>query len=201
MKTKLLAILLALTTLPVFSGVNGGVDYSSDYIWRGVSQTTGGSAWSGYMEVDKAGFYGGAWASQVDFGGDDSIEYDFYGGFALAVSNNIALDVGVINYNYDGDSESYEEMYIKAYVGPFGVRYFVDMDDSEKDFVAVDMHLSFIEALDINVEYGRHYDDTDYKLLTVSKELKNVTVGLQVLDSARHGTFMDHAALTIGWSF
>tara|TARA_B100001094_G_C18185064_1_gene803248 strand:- start:3128 stop:3733 length:606 start_codon:yes stop_codon:yes gene_type:complete len=201
MKTKLLAILLSLMTLPAFAGLSGGVDYSSDYIWRGVSQTNGGAAVSGHLEVEKNGLYGGVWASQVDFGGDDSIEYDFYGGVALAVSNSIALDLGVIQYNYDGSSDSYEELYILANVGHFGVSYYVDMDDSDKDFVAVDMDLGFIKALDVNLEYGRHYDDTDYKQLTISKDWMGAKVGLQVLDGARHGTFMDHAALTIGWSF
>jgi len=188
-------------TLPAFAGLSGGVDYSSDYIWRGVSQTNGGAAVSGHLEVEKNGLYGGVWASQVDFGGDDSIEYDFYGGVALAVSNSIALDLGVIQYNYDGSSDSYEELYILANVGHFGVSYYVDMDDSDKDFVAVDMDLGFIKALDVNLEYGRHYDDTDYKQLTISKDWMGAKVGLQVLDGARHGTFMDHAALTIGWSF
>ena len=147
MKTKLLTILLALATLPVFSAVSGGVDYSSDYIWRGVSQTNGAPAWSGSLEVESNGLYGGVWASEVD------------------------------------------------------VRYFVNADDSEKDFVAVTMNVPFIKVLDVDLEYGRHWDDTSYKQLTVSKDWRGALVGLQVLDSARHGTFMDHAALTIGWSF
>lgn len=202
MKTKLLTILLALATLPVFSAVSGGVDYSSDYIWRGVSQTNGAPAWSGSLEVESNGLYGGVWASEVDFGDDAGFEYDFYGGYKLAVSDKVSLNVGVIQYNYDdGDYDATEEVFVKAHVGAFDVRYFVNADDSEKDFVAVTMNVPFIKVLDVDLEYGRHWDETDYKLLTVSKDWKGALVGLQVLDSARHGTFMDHAAVTVGWSF
>jgi len=35
----------------------------------------------------------------------------------------------------------------------------------------------------------------------VSKNWKGVNIGFSVLDSARHGDFMDSAALTLGWSF
>ena len=202
MKTKLLTILLALATMPVFSGVSGNVDYSSDYIWRGASQTSGAPAWSGGIEVDGKGLYGGVWASEVDFGDDAGFEYDLYAGYALAVSDKISLDFGVIQYNWnDGDYDATEEVYVIASVGAVNVRYFVDTDNSEKDFVAVKLNVPFIKVLNVDLEYGRHYDDTDYKLLLISKDWKGTEVGLKVLDSARHGTFMDHAALTLGWSF
>jgi len=202
MKSKILALLLAMSTLPVYSGVSGNLDLSSDYFWRGISQTEGASAVSGGLEVEGKGLYGGIWASQVDFNDDASYEYDFYGGYRLAVSDKVSLGVGVIQYNYDdGDYDATEEVFVKAHVGAFYARYFVDSDDSEKDFVAVRMNVPFIKALDVDLEYGRHWDETSYKQLMVSKNWKGVNIGFSVLDSARHGDFMDSAALTLGWSF
>lgn len=202
MKSKILALLLAISTLPVYSGVSGNLDLSSDYFWRGASQTGGASAVSGGLEVEGNGLYGGIWASQVDFNDDASYEYDFYGGYALSVSDKVSLDVGVIQYNYDdGDYDATEEVFVKAHVGAFNVRYFVDSDNSEKDFIAVSMNVPFIKVLDVDLEYGRHWDETSYKQLTVSKDWKGVNIGFAVLDSARHGDVMDSAALTLGWSF
>ena len=202
MKSKILALLLAISTLPVYSGVSGNLDLSSDYFWRGASQTGGASAVSGGLEVEGNGLYGGVWASQVDFNDDASYEYDFYAGYALAVSDKISLDFSVVQYNYnDGDYDAVEEVIGKLHVGPFSAMYAVDTDDSEKDFVAVGLDVPFIKVLDVNLLYGRHPDDSSYKQLTISKDWKGVNFGLAVLDSARHGDVMDSAALTLGWSF
>lgn len=202
MKSKILALLLAVATLPVYSGVSGNLDISSDYFWRGASQTGGQTALSGGLQVDGNGLYGGVWASQVDFDDDANIEYDFYAGYALAVSDKISLDFSVVQYNYDdGDYDATEEVIGKLRVGPFSAMYAVDIDDSENDFVAVGMDIPFIKALDVSLEYGRHPDDSSYTQLMMSKDWKGVNIGLQILDDARHGDFMDSAALTLGWSF
>jgi len=72
---------------------------TSDYVFRGVSQTDEDPAISGGVDVSKGMFYGGLWASTVDFGDDTSAEYDVYAG----VTNDfgpIATDFGVIYYGY-----------------------------------------------------------------------------------------------------
>ena len=78
---KILALILAFTATSAFADVSGGVTLASDYFFRGVSQTQGDSAVQWNFEAEKNGVYGGTWGSTVDFGGEASIEYDFYGGY------------------------------------------------------------------------------------------------------------------------
>ena len=81
MKNKFLALLLATCTLPAFADVSGYLGYTSDYMWRGVSQTMGKGAMQGNLMIEKNGLYGGVWASQVDFGDEATYEMDFYAGY------------------------------------------------------------------------------------------------------------------------
>ncbi len=78
----------------------------SDYIFRGISQTTGKAAVSGGVDAASGMLYAGAWVSNVDFGptaGDPdnktNIEYDLYAG-VKPVLEGVNLDIGVIHYGY-----------------------------------------------------------------------------------------------------
>ena len=44
-------------------------------------------------------------------------------------------------------------------------------------------------------------DDSDYQQLTISKSIKNWTLGMEVLDGARDGEFVDSAAFFVSKSF
>ena len=48
---------------------------------------------------------------------------------------------------------------------------------------------------------GMFDNDDTYQQLTVSKDIKNWTVGMEVLDGARHGKFLDSAAFFVSKSF
>ena len=79
---------------------------SSDYIFRGISQTKGKPAVNGGIDATAGMFYASAWLSNVDFGpseadpdNDTNLEYDLYAGIAPVVSG-IDLDIGVIRYGY-----------------------------------------------------------------------------------------------------
>ena len=84
------------------------VAYTSDYLFRGLSQTSGDSAPSGGIDFTAGKFYLGGWASKVNFGatGNDpgnktTVEYDLYGGFRPTLGA-VNLDIGVIRYGYIG---------------------------------------------------------------------------------------------------
>ena len=72
---------------------------TSDYVFRGYSQTTEDSAIFGGVDVTVGSFYAGAWASNVDFGDDTDAEFDLYGGYRTEVSGFV-VDVGVVGYLY-----------------------------------------------------------------------------------------------------
>ena len=72
---------------------------TSDYVFRGYSQTSEDPAIFGGVDVTAGNFYAGAWASNVDFGDDTDAEFDIYGGYRTEVSG-FAVDVGVVGYLY-----------------------------------------------------------------------------------------------------
>jgi len=79
---------------------------TNDYLFRGLSQTSGDAAAQGGVDVTAGVLYAGTWLSNVNFGptaGDPDnktkIEYDLYAG-VRPVLGPINLDVGVIRYGY-----------------------------------------------------------------------------------------------------
>lgn len=111
---------------------------STDYMFRGVSQTGSGPAFSGGFDVDFGnGFYLGNWNSNVNFvpGSGAQLEMDFYGGYAGEVGN-LGYDIGALHYFYEGEGSSANpaldttEIYGSlGYAGfSFGISYAVSDD-------------------------------------------------------------------------
>ncbi len=94
---------------------SANVALSTDYRFRGISQTTEDPALSGGFDYSYTpyGFYAGVWASNLDFGEDTSVnpalqdaadlEIDFYGGFGGEFAGTgIGWDIGGLYYMYPG---------------------------------------------------------------------------------------------------
>lgn len=111
--------LVGLVTVPAVafaedSPFSANLTLTTDYVFRGVSQTQGGPAIQGGFDYShKSGFYVGTWASNVswvsvvDAAGDpfkenNSMEIDLYAGYKGAVGD-FGYDVGLITYYYPGD--------------------------------------------------------------------------------------------------
>ncbi len=82
---------------PEFSG---NIAFTSDYVFRGISQTDEGFAVQGGFDFTNGIFYAGTWASNVDFGDGTSAELDLYGGLSSEFGNGVTWDVGVVRYIY-----------------------------------------------------------------------------------------------------
>lgn len=104
----LAALATAAGTATAEGEFSGNVALTSDYTWRGVSQSDSDPAIQGGFDYANGLFYAGVWASNVDFGdpSDTNIEVDFYGGLASEFSNGITWDIGVIYYAYPDAEES-----------------------------------------------------------------------------------------------
>jgi uncharacterized protein (TIGR02001 family) len=81
---------------------------TSDYVFRGISQTENDPTLQGAFDVGYGIFYAGVWGSGVDFaenvtGLDDYLEVDYYAGIK-PTWGKAAFDFGVIYYWYPGDS-------------------------------------------------------------------------------------------------
>lgn len=122
MKNKLLnTVLVAALAVP---GVvmaedafplTANVGFTTDYIFRGISQTSTNPAVQGGIDyAHSSGLYAGAWGSNVSWiadsgavaSGSVTMELDTYFGFRNTLANDFSYDVGFIRYNYPGDYTS-----------------------------------------------------------------------------------------------
>ncbi|MCG6937050.1 MAG: TorF family putative porin, partial [Gammaproteobacteria bacterium] len=75
---------------------------SSNYIWRGLTQTNDQAAGSGGIDwAHDSGFYVGTWVSNVAFGNVNGggYEMDVYAGYGGEVGG-FGYDLGAITYQY-----------------------------------------------------------------------------------------------------
>jgi uncharacterized protein (TIGR02001 family) len=79
----------------------GNVGLTSDYVFRGISQSAEDPAIQGGVDFTCGRFYGGVWGSSIDFGGDASAEVDIYGGYKFS-TGPLNWDLGLIYYAYSG---------------------------------------------------------------------------------------------------
>lgn len=100
---------------------------TSDYIFRGQTQTDGNPAIQGSLNIGYGIFYAGAWASSVDFGGaadgygnDAQVEIDWYAGIK-PTWGKATFDFGVLYYSYPGASDALAEVnYVELKAGVSG---------------------------------------------------------------------------------
>jgi uncharacterized protein (TIGR02001 family) len=95
--------LLVLASQAQAATLSGNATLTSDYVWRGTTQTQGDAAvQAGFKLVGDSGFYGSVWGSNVEFAPEThaSSELDFTVGWGGALSDKWALDVNLLRYQY-----------------------------------------------------------------------------------------------------
>ena len=133
-KKALLALFAAFAAIaPAISqaDVAFNVGLTSDYRYRGISQTRVKPALQGGVDFSSGPFYLGAWASNVkwikDLGGDASIELDLYGGYKGSITKDLGFDVGMLTYQYPSNklspSANTTELYGALSYGPATLKY------------------------------------------------------------------------------
>ena len=170
---KLLIVLLALTPIYVSAlDISGNVTVGNDYLWRGVSQK-GSLALSAGIDAEHNGFYTGAWVSEVDYGDNSEYEYDFYSGYTYNINDELSLDMGLIQYNFNDEPDNQlEEWYVGGSFKNFSAYYWRDLDDSNNHFAEYSYTLPF-EFLDVSVFWQ---DPVDFYGVNISQDFGNVTV-------------------------
>ena len=175
--------------------ISGNVGLFSDYIFRGYTQTNHQAALQGGFDLEhSSGFYAGVWGSNVKWTTqsevmtDNSLELDFYSGYATEFEG-LGFDVGLLQYYYPGDyadgskvdSEA-TELYvgISKDVGPVSVGltvYTVLTDEAwqfsdmkGEKYLTLDVDLPVNDKLTISGHLGHQtfggttdYDYTDWK--------------------------------------
>jgi len=116
MKSKLLnTLILAAVAVPSVamaedSPYSGNVAITSNYLYRGVSQTGDKVALQGGFDyAAPSGVYVGVWGSSISWLTDagmynsSSVELDTYAGYGGSVNDDVSYDVGFLRYNYPGE--------------------------------------------------------------------------------------------------
>lgn len=103
---------------------------TSDYVFRGISQSDEDPVLQGAIDFGYGIFYAGAWASGIDFGGgadgfgsDADVEIDWYAGIK-PTWHNFEFDFGVIYYTYPSASDRFAELdYVELKAGVSGTLF------------------------------------------------------------------------------
>lgn len=210
MKKTLLVVAgaMVLTALPTLSVAEGSalsfnVAVSSDYRYRGISQSRLKPAVSGGVDYAiPGGFYIGAWASSIkwikDATGDASAEVDVYGGYKGEIAKDFSYDVGVLTYQYPSHklsvSPNTTELYGALTFGPATLKYSHSVTNlfgfsDSKNSNYVDLSASFDVGggvmLSPHLGYQKvakngDFSYTDYSL-TVSKDFSSWVVSAAVV--------------------
>ena len=131
-KIALTSMFLIVSSYASAVEISANASLSSDYIWRGMTQTQGDLAVSGGFDLSTdMGFYIGTWASNAGGNGTDySMELDVYLGFSGEMAENMTYDVGYISVTYPGDnSADFEEAYIAFNIYGLNILYSDGQDD------------------------------------------------------------------------
>ena len=161
------AILLMAAGATAHAEVTGTVTATSDYNWRGVTQSSQDPALQGSIDfAHDSGFYAGAWASTIDFGDDSDadIELDLYTGFSGG--ETYLWDVGLVWYTYpssNGDALDFPEVY-----GSLGYKWIEGKISYTSNFGGLSEQAWYYEAngtfeLPLDLSLGVHlgYSDGD----------------------------------------
>jgi len=99
---------------PAGTTLTGNITLTTDYLYRGISQTTGDAALQGGLDLNhESGFYLGVWGSNVDFA--DSLELDYYAGYSTELNADFSADLGVIYYDYPSDPSEPQGDFLEYY--------------------------------------------------------------------------------------
>jgi uncharacterized protein (TIGR02001 family) len=223
MKKFSLAALIALSTIGSVSAlqaneveVSGNVGATSNYIWRGMTQTDDKASINGGIDLGYKGFYLGSWASNVDFLDDANYELDVYAGYGNSIAD-ISYDISYIKFLYPGSdgSSDFDEATISLGYDindlSLGLSYalatYTENDGVKNDYAEATASYDF-KVASLDLSYGDYQNTGNNYSIGVSKsfDLKGNTLDLSVAYSdfdsdASKSDDQENVFATIAYSF
>lgn len=190
--------------------ISANLAITSNYVWRGMTQTSNSPAIQGGIDLGYKGFYLGTWGSNISWTADDSssLEADFYAGYAGEVGG-FGYDIGYAYYAYPNvsDANNFDEAYLKLSYdfGGFGVNggYYIGVDSNIEtpDYwdagITVDLPMDFTFAATYGDydEYGENY------IVSLAKTFGKFEISVAYTDLSSDFGDEDHIVGTISTSF
>ncbi|MGR3714013.1 MAG: TorF family putative porin [Shimia sp.] len=151
---------------------NYGVDFTTNYISDGVSQSDGSAAIQPWVEAAFGNFYVGTWMSNVDFGvGDENVwETDLYFGYRNSINDALSYDVGYTRYFYDATGNDMGEIIGQLTYSPVSTldltaRVAYDHENENWNYRG-EVGFAVTDAIALDAAYG-HSDFYDHKYWAV----------------------------------
>ena len=133
------AIASVMASTTAAAELTGNASFTSNYIWRGVTQSNDSAAAQGGLDWGHdSGLYVGTWASSIDFSGDfgsgyengTGYEMDVYAGFA-GEAGGLGYDVGIATYMYPVTPEfNFTEAYLTGSFSLVSVGVYTTVDSA-----------------------------------------------------------------------
>jgi uncharacterized protein (TIGR02001 family) len=179
MKKLFLALLMATGISYAQAQVSGNLGLTSDYRFRGISQTQNGPAVQGGIDyAHSSGLYIGNWNSSVSsqlYTNGAGVESDLYAGWKKDIYKGLTVDVGSYNYFYpnatNGSSPNFntQELFAGLGYGPVAVKfsqstsnYFGLQNSTGTQYYQADVNQSFapLSAKLKDLSFVAHYGHT-----------------------------------------
>ena len=166
--------------------LSANVALTSNYVWRGMTQTQNSPAIQGGFDLGYNGFYAGVWGSNVDFGGIASAEIDLYAGYAGEISG-FSYDIGYCQYTYPNETDASNFGEAALSVGyDFGMasasaKYYVGVETNDLDPEdGFEVGVSIPTAMDITLDasYGDYNKVGEYYSIGATKSFEKFDITL-----------------------
>jgi uncharacterized protein (TIGR02001 family) len=175
--------------------LSGDLTFTSDYAFRGISQTEEAAALQGGLTLsDSSGFYLSLWGSNVDFLAEGTLELDVMLGWSGALNDDWSTDVGIMRYGYPNaeiDGSNFYEVYaaLSYQDVTFGTAYSNDYYANSGDFFYFYVNYSY--ALTDNVSLDLHVGQNEYEDSSASYLDWSIGVSTEVLGTGLSLTYVD----------
>ncbi|HKZ73633.1 MAG TPA: TorF family putative porin [Steroidobacteraceae bacterium] len=210
LKLACAAATLLLAAQGAYAQFSSTVTLTSDYDFRGYSQSAKDPALQGSLDYALPnGFAVGAWASNVDFGDsvDGDIELDLYGNYTGEINDKTSWVAGFVYYLYPGSDASatkvaigeYPEYYAGINAGPLSFKQWYSNDLYELDEdgwytegnATIELPQSFLLLLHAGYSWGDYWDLAggeifDYSV-GVGYAIKNFSLNLKLTGTDASG--------------
>ena len=164
------------------AGLSGSLTLTSDYVFRGFTQTDKKPALQGGIEYEaESGFYVGTWGSSISWLSDSDpdvssqLELDGYIGYRNQLSDTISFDVGALYYGYPGsypagfyDADTVE-LYAGLSAGIFSAKYsyaatdLFGIDDSDgSSYLEAGIDYGFADTWSMGLHVGKQFISGDF---------------------------------------
>lgn len=185
--------------------VSMNASLTTNYVWRGVSQTRNNGAIQGGLDVaHDSGLYVGVWGSNVDFDSEASVEFDYYAGFGGNITDDVSYDLGYNTYTYpDQSSLDFAEYYgsVSAYGFTLGANYSNDFTGFGGSDATLYTYVGYEYSLPMDIGLALQYGNYDFKddlsvggddsyndwSVGLTKELAGLEFGLTYTDTNLSG--------------